>query len=595
MKKFRSIIPIIASAFSLAFISIESNVKAEVVFGSGYAVQQTKPVASQNRETVDVSKFGAKCNDGSDATLAVIEALEYCNKTKAKKLIFPKGSYNFSPDLAFEKYYSITNNDGSLKRITFPIIGFNNFEIDGQGSEFIFTGFICPFIIDRSTNVTIKNFSIDWKRTFNSEGKVIAVRENEMDVTFSNKYPYSIENNKLIFKDENKNKLLVGSLLEYDPVKNETAFKVNDYYCGPNVKVEAKGNGVVTVFLKGIKAKPGNIMSFQADHRLCPAITLTDSKGITVNQVNIYHAGGMGVVAQRTKDILLDKVQVKPAPNSGRMVSLTADATHFSNCSGTVSMFNCVFTNQQDDATNIHGIYVRADRKLAPNKVLVKLVHAQQYGFDYIVKGQKLELVNNLSLVTYKVLTVKSVKRINSEYTNVEFLESLPAEFKTGDIFAAMEYPNVVIKNCTMGGNRARGILLGSRGKILVEGNTFHVPGAAILMEGDGRFWFEQSGVRNMEIKNNIFNNCNYGTWGNALIQVGAGIDKSFTGNSRYNRNIVIENNEIRSFDPRVLNIYSVDSLTYRNNKVNKSTDYPEQNANAAPFNVKSSSNVKTE
>jgi hypothetical protein len=303
----------------------------------------------------------------------------------------------------------------------------------------------------------------------------------------------------------------------------------------------------------------------------------------------------MGVIAQRSRDILLEKVQVKPSPNSDRVVSTTADATHFANCTGNLSMIDCVFLNQQDDATNIHGIYVRADRKLGNNTILVKLVHPQQYGFDFIIEGQKLELVDRKSLVTYKTLTVKSVNRINSEYTKVEFTEPLPAEFKTADLLAAVEYPNVLIKNCTMGGNRARGILLGSRGKILIEGNTFHVGGAAILFEGDVRYWFEQAGVRNLEVRNNLFNNCNYGVWGNALIQVNAGIDENFRVTSRYNKNIVIENNEIRSFDPRILNIFSVDNLIFRNNKVFKSTDYPVQNVNDPPFVVTNSSNVHIE
>ena len=89
--------------------------------------------------------------------------------------------------------------------------------------------------------------------------------------------------------------------------------------------------------------------------------------------------------------------------------------------------------------------------------------------------------------------------------------------------------------------------------------------------------------------------NCNYGVWGNALIQVGAGIDKNFRETSRYNKNIVIENNEIHSFDPRILNVFSVDNLIYKNNKVLKSSDYPEQNINDAPFVVTNSSNVRIE
>ena len=588
------ILSVLVGSLSILCFSVKFKKKSEIHDYSDY-ILPVRSSYSQKDLVIDVTKFGARCNDGSDATLAVREALEYCRKSKSGKLIFPKGKYNFSSDLAFEKYYSISNNDGSLKRIAFPIIDFSNFEIDGQGSEFVFSGFICPIIIDNSSNISIRNFSIDYKRTFHSEGNIIGVRENEIDVSFSSQYPYTVENGRIFFRDENKTQYPFGNLLEFDPKKRETAFLARDYYTGPNIPVEAIGNNMVRIFLKGIKATPGNVMVFGANHRLCPAVTITDAKGITLNQVNIYHCGGMGVIAQRSKDISLVKVRVTPAPNSGRVVSITADATHYSNCTGTISMTDCLFENQKDDATNVHGIYVRIDRLLSSNVVLVKLVHAQQFGFDYIIKGQKLELVKKQSLETYKELTVKSVLRINSEYSKVEFIEPLPGDLKTGDVLAETDYPDVIIKNCTIRGNRARGILLGSRGKILIEGNTFHVPGAAILLEGDARFWFEQAGVRNLEIRNNVFDNCNYGVWGNAAIQVGAGIEKDFRANSRYNKNIVIESNEFRVFDPRIINAYCVDNLVFRNNKIVKSTDYPAQNTDSEPFIIANSSNVKIE
>ena len=62
-------------------------------------------------------------------------------------------------------------------------------------------------------------------------------------------------------------------------------------------------------------------------------------------------------------------------------------------------------------------------------------------------------------------------------------------------IAADEEYPEVLIKGCHMAGNRARGLLLGSRARMIIEDNYFHIPGAAILFEGDGNFWFEQAGV----------------------------------------------------------------------------------------------------
>ncbi len=100
-----------------------------------------------------------------------------------------------------------------------------------------------------------------------------------------------------------------------------------------------------------------------------------------------------------------------------------------------------------------------------------------------------------------------------------------------------------------MSGNRARGLLLGSRGRIVIERNYFHIAGAAVLFEGDGNYWFEQSGVRDVSIRDNVFENCNYGSlgWGNACIAVGSGIPER--RQSRYHRNIRIENNVFRGFE----------------------------------------------
>lgn len=156
-----------------------------------------------------------------------------------------------------------------------------------------------------------------------------------------------------------------------------------------------------------------------------------------------------------------------------------------------------------------------------------------------------------------------------------------------------MGYPEVLIKNCVIRGNRARGFLLNSRGKTVVENNFFHVPGAAILFEGDASFWFEQSGVSDVLIRNNTFDNCNYGVWGIACIQVGTGIAKSMRPVSRYHKNIVIENNIFKIFDPRLINAYCVDGLTFKNNTIQKDTSYITQFPDAKPFVIESCDNVK--
>lgn len=542
--------------------------------------------------TVSISDFGGRPNDGSDTTPAVRAALEQCRKTQAEKLVFGPGRYDFWPDRAEEKYLFITNNDEGLRRIAFPLIGAADLDIDGGGASFVFHGGILPFVLDHSKNITLEKFSIDWARSFHSEVKVLAVHDDGIDVSIAPQFPYKIERGSLTFLDENKKPLSLDDILEFNPAKRETAFLVFDQAAAPILRASQSAPGQVRIEEK-LKATPGNILVITQAHRLYPAITLSDATDTHIADVNLYHAGGMGVVAQRSRDITLERVRVTPPPGGGRICSLTADATHFANCAGKIVMDHCLFENQMDDATNIHGIYSKITHKLSPTELEVRLIHPQQWGFDYITAGVHLELVHSDSLVTIGEATVKSAQRINKEITLVTLDSALPEELREGDVVASDDaYPDVTISHCDIGRNRARGILLGSRGKIVIEDNVFHTPGAAILLEGDGRYWFEQAGVRDLTIRHNRFENCNYGVWGNATIQVGAGIAQQCRSISRYNRNVVIEENVFRVFDPRLLNVYSMDGLTFRKNQIERSTDYPAQHADAKPFEIVDSDHV---
>ncbi|MBN9662153.1 MAG: right-handed parallel beta-helix repeat-containing protein [Acidobacteria bacterium] len=547
--------------------------------------------------TIDAGTFGAKPGSGADATPAVRAALEACRKTKAAKLVFSEGQYDFWPTHASEKYLFVSNNDEGLKRIVFDLSGFNGLEIDGRGARFIFHRGVNPFLLDHSRNITIRNLSIDWKRTFHSEARILAVGKDSVDLSISEAFPFKLENGLLVFTGEDKEVVPFQNVLEFDPIKRETAYMARDYWTGQNLPATAIGPGQVRVHIAKFEGTPGNTLVFGAAYRNFPAFTVTDSENFRLLSVNIYHCGAMGVIAQRSRDIELDHVRVTPSPGSGRVVSITADATHFSNCSGRIVMTNCLFENQKDDATNIHGIYAQISAMLPGGELEARLVHPQQRGFDFLVPGMKVELVHGPSMITYAEAVVQAVDRRNSEYTRFRLTTPLPAELKVGDaVAAAGPYPDVVIRNCTIRGNRARGLLLGSRGKILIEDNTFHTAGAAILLEGDARYWFEQAGVRDLTIRRNRFEDCNYGVWGKAVIEVAAGIDPKERTHNGYNRNIVVEENLFRQFDTNpIISAYCVDGLKVRKNRMEKSTAYPARNPGAKPFEITDSVHVEIE
>ena len=212
--------------------------------------------------------FVKECPKGEDATPFVIQALKECRATKATKLVFAKGTYNFEPNFASEKYVFVSNNDEGLKRFVFDLSGMSNLEIDGQGSEFIFNGFLCPFLLKDSKKIAVKNLSVDFKRTFHSEGKIVGAYKDSLDIAFSSAYPYSVNNNKLMFTGDQ----IIGKdnggepkrvtypfwhLLEFDAVKREPVQTAFDYLNVQNMVVKELKPGIVRIFFPRFRSLLG--------------------------------------------------------------------------------------------------------------------------------------------------------------------------------------------------------------------------------------------------------------------------------------------------------------------------------------------------
>lgn len=554
-------------------------------------------------QVVNVADYGVLPN-GKDATLALKAALEACRTLGATRLVFPTGRYDFMPDFADELYLFISNNDEGLKRIVFPLKEFEELTIDGQGSEFVFHGFVSPFLVQNSSNITFENFSVDFSRSFHSEGIIVSVHDDGLDVRIPKEFPFRVRNGLLTFVGgEEEDGLLTtvsrggiygsGHLLEFDTEKRQTAYMARDYYFNGTASYPAKdlGERLVRFLVPGLVGKPGNTLVFGPNHRNHPAFVVTHSKDVVFENIILHHAGGMGILAQLSHNITVNNCQV--TPSQGRILSTTADATHFVNCTGFIRLTNNLFENQKDDATNIHGIYVQVVEITGPKEITVQLMHRQQHGFDFLDPGVEVEFVHGKSMITFGTATVKESTRINKEFTRVVFEGPVPEKLSVGDAIAAIrDYPEVIISGNTIRNNRARGMLLNSRGKTVVEDNYFHTPGAAILFEGDSFFWFEQGGVRDCVIRNNVFDNCLFGVWGKAVIDVKAGILEG-RSESRYNRNIRIENNVFRIFDEvTLLHAYCVDGLVWENNTIEKTDAYPPLNKDFKWFDISYSDNV---
>lgn len=475
---------------------------------------------------VNVEDFGLETDQKIDSTFGVLKALEYCKTIKDATLYFPKGKYEFWTELAYEKLYCISNHDeDGLKRITFPLINMNDIEIDGQGSDFIFHGLVTPFSVENSSNVHIKNINMDWQRPMHSQGQIIDASNKAVDIQISKEFPYEVKNNNINFIGEGWEEPLWG-LLEIDEKTLAPTYGSGDNCLG----MERKDNYTVQELKQGIVRingcfnripEVGNYLVFRHGKRTNPGIFIQDSSNVSLENINIYHAGGMGVIAQKSEDISLKEVNVKIREKSNRVFTTAADATHFVNCKGLVQVQDCLFENQMDDATNVHGIYTKIIKKVSKDTLLVSLMHPQHKGVVFVEKGDEVGFIRQDSMLTYAKAKVDQVERINKDYTLITLTEDLLDKVKENDGVENLTWnANFHIKNCVVRANRARGLLISTPGEVIIEENTISTAGAAIKISGDVNSWYESGAVKNVLIRNNEFIDCNYcaPAWGKGVI-----------------------------------------------------------------------------
>ncbi|ANW96211.1 alpha-galactosidase [Wenyingzhuangia fucanilytica] len=568
-----------------------------------------------------------KTDIAEDATPAVLNKILNLNKEQENQIKFEKGIYHFYSDKALEKFCYISNHDDVMVRTAFPIFDFKNITIDGQGSTFIFHGKMVPFLINSSKNVTVKNVSVDWEIPFHSETKIVAVDEKNktFDMTISDKYPYEIRNGELIFIKEFYEHNL-GQTILYDPIReaimfdtesytNLTTIRKNnvsrnldkikykyevddrgklfkDYGKENNLIVKELKPGLVRVFNHKKKLPPvGMILTAKGDqsvNRLAPAFRVTNTDGFNGTNVNIHHAGGMGIIAENSSDLILDNFNI--TPSHGRMVSATADATHFVGCRGKIVLRNSTFQNQLDDAMNVHGTYQKIVDVLGGNKIGVRMGHSQQQGFQIGKEEDLIGLVRlSDSFFPYHKLTIKEVQFINGRYQIITFNEELPKEIKTGDLIENLDaYPDLLVENCTISNNRARGLLISNPLKTIVRNNFFSTEMEAILIPVESGHWYESGNGANILIENNTFQDCTHSGQNRGVIRFVTDDDNE---NIAF-KNISIINNTFNQFDNLILEVANTDGLIFSKNTISNSGTFKILHPENPAITVKTSKNI---
>jgi len=575
----------------------------------------------QNTST-HILKFKDYWDGGKDATPAMLEIIEQAINNKISVIEIEAGDYHFYPKKAFEKYCYVPNHDNGLKRIAIPLIQAKNISFKGKDTRFIFHGLTMPFLIEESENISIEGVTIDWELPLHTEVVVIANNKETktFDIKIENSQPYLIRNGELVFVKEGFEHNLETAIL-FDKDKRRVLYNTKAYTPLPyKEKTQVRNNKAIAPFYQPFLAYPammkttlqrkitaneirpgvvrisgttkqmppvGSVLVCKGSggtSRLIPAMYLNKSSKISINNVSIYHAGGMGIIAEGCTDVNMDKLMIGIEEGSSRMVSTTADATHFLNCRGKVNFNNCSFSNQLDDATNVHGAYVVVEDILGDYEAGLRVGHFQQQGLYFGDKDDRVAFVNQeKSVHPFAENVIKKVEKINAGYYKVQFEEKISTELKPGMVVENVDaYPEVSIINSRFYNNRARGILLSTPKRVVVENNYFSNMMSAVFMPVELSYWYESGHSQDVLIRNNTFEDSSYGGRDFAVINIHTSLDH----HDYVFGKIQIEGNTFKQFDASIVKANGIENLVFNDNTITSTDTYPPLYPNNAALHI---------
>ncbi|MDR3715375.1 MAG: right-handed parallel beta-helix repeat-containing protein [Puia sp.] len=538
------------------------------------------PVAASAGDTVYVSRFGLSPDSRQNAVKAVQQALEECRRYAHPVLVFAKGRYDFWPQYSVEKEYFESNTTAiNPKRCPIWISGFKELTVDAGGSSFIYHDRVQPFTIDHSQNVFIKNVSIDWDIPLTAQAVVTDTSAQYIEIRIdAASYPYILEGGKLVFVGEGWKSEWWGTM-EFDAATHMIVPQTGDAgVLGDDwdkyTAVPRPGGDLRLKYPFARKPAIGNVLVLRHSERDHAGIFITGSTNNRLENIILYQTAGLGILSQYSENLVFRNLQVVPNAGKGRYFSGHDDGCHFSNCKGQLLVEHCGFAGLMDDPINVHGTAVQIIERRSDSELVCRFMHEQSTGMEWGHPGDSVGFIDHETMQTVAAGRITGFTPINRQDFVLHFKQPVPRAIAVKDALENLTWtPDLTVRNCLFSFNRARGLLISTPGRVVVEENTFESSGSAILIAGDANQWFESGAVKDVLIRKNIFRDAcltSMYQFCEAIISIDPEIPR-LDARTPFHRNIVITENEFHPFDYPVLFAKSVSGLSFTDNTIVRS------------------------
>lgn len=486
-----------------------------------------------------------------DMTAAIQAAIKKVTADKKGGTITLKaGDYHLKSPVKSDIW--VSNHDNPRPRQIFlPITGVTNLTIRCQkGARFVADGEgVCLALID-TKNVKIEGVAFDYARPFFS---IWTLKDGKL-TTDENEYPYEVQDGKIFTKGNGwRQRQAICEIFD----KDTHEFRQQVWWDG---SIERVFGG----------HPDGTIAMTRNGYRPNPCVFLYRARNSVFKNCGAYAAAGMGFLAQRSDNILLDGWKT----HGKRPIALQADATHFSNCRGHVKVINSTFEGMVDDAINVHSTSLKIIDKSSPTSIFCQYMHNQSVGFEVFRPGETLRFIKGATLEPGAEMKVKMIRQCAYNLIEIFFDQPIPSEYGVGDAVENADWqPRVTFSKNVVRNSSPRATLFTTPGKVVCENNLFeNVAGQPIYFAGDAWGWYESGATRDAVIRGNTFRNCASKS-GYAMIQIEPVVHDLAAQKEPYHRNILVENNTFENFAKPLVWARSCANVVLKNNRIVNGND----------------------
>ena len=507
------------------------------------------------------------------------------NAKEGDTVFLPRGQYFLTPESGTSFVCALSNSDGAPRLHAGILLeGRKNLTLDGQGSTLLCHGQMTAIALLGCQNITLQNFIIDWDIPLTAEGTVLRSDDSHVDLWVDpEKFPFHILEDNLWFDGGDwSQKLHFWGHTEFDPVKGRLAPNRGDRF--PPTRQELLPGGEIrfTGDFAGKVPTPGNILVLRHGDRIHPAILIHNCRNVTLQNVRIHGSGGLGILAQFSDTLTFSHAELVPNHEKGRLfVGGHDDGIHLSANRGPILIENCRFCGLMDDPINLHGIAAKLLKQLNGYTVLGSFMHPQSKGHTLWARpGDTVAILNGDTMEEFQKLRVKHFRLLDETHFEIQFEECIcRLHLQSCSSFSLENISSTAALICRhndFGPCRARGLLVTTPKKVIIEDNIFSSSGAAIRIAGDVCTWYESGRCQDVTIRNNVFaDTClqNQYQGGQGIISISPELPKPCAVLPCH-RHIRIRGNTFHVSDPRLLYALCTRDLQFTENRILRAADY---------------------